>query len=150
MDPENLMQFPANDIPNQSASPVEVTAQLTAKRSNKGERFLRGTREMGSIGSSDTYASCNTQPFNSQTDLTAEDNVFDTNASISAPAHDNAVKKNTLLPNSEITLRDSCSGVVNMSNLSDTTLLKNWKTHFEEVSMETDFAGCILLPNTQI
>lgn len=36
-------------------------------------------QEMGSVGSSDTYASCNTQPFHSHGDLTADDDqsVFD-------------------------------------------------------------------------
>uniref|UniRef100_A0A1B6DFT9 BTB domain-containing protein n=1 Tax=Clastoptera arizonana TaxID=38151 RepID=A0A1B6DFT9_9HEMI len=65
IDAENLMPLPTSDFRN------PICLEMKILRSGRGFD-LQGPVEMGSVDSSDTYASCNTQPFNSQGDLTAE------------------------------------------------------------------------------
>lgn len=60
------MPLPTSDFRN------PVCMEMKMLRNAKGMDKESGPMEMGSVDSSDTYASCNTQPFNSQGDLTEE------------------------------------------------------------------------------
>lgn len=137
------MQFPINESKN------PVCMEMRTMRSSRGEYYLNGAQEIGSIGSSDTYASCNTQPFNSQIDLT-EDTVFD-------PLLDNSnVYINPLQMQCQNTTNkaafSSCAlrslgaspleesykgfGVVDRGSrgsLNDAITTKNWRTRFQKV-----------------
>lgn len=59
------MPLPTSDFRNPVC--MEMKILRNARAENQG-----GPMEMGSVDSSDTYASCNTQPFNSQGDLTED------------------------------------------------------------------------------
>ncbi|XP_024080295.1 potassium voltage-gated channel protein Shab isoform X2 [Cimex lectularius] len=71
-DAENLMLFSTSDFRN------PICLEMKLLRSGEGAPgsavcAIPGAMEIGSVDSSDTYASCNTQPFASQGDLTEED-----------------------------------------------------------------------------
>lgn len=143
VDAENLMQFPINE----SRNPVCMEMR-TMRSSQRADSFINGAHEMGSIGSSDTYASCNTQPFNSQADLT-EDTVFDPlldnsnvyinplqchTASNSKSTYSNAALRSLGASPLEETYKGF--GVVDRGSrgsLNDAITTKNWRTRFQRV-----------------
>lgn len=67
MDAENLMPLPTSDVKN------PICLEMRLLRSEMEAVGGGGPMEMGSVDSSDTFTSCNTQPFNSHMDLTTED-----------------------------------------------------------------------------
>lgn len=137
------MQFPINELRNPIC--MEMRAM---KPSNRGESFFSGAQEIGSIGSSDTYASCNTQPFNSQADLT-EDSVFDplldnSNVYINPLQCHNAASK-PAFSNSALRslgaspLEESYKGFGpidrgSRGSLNDNGNTKNWRARFHKVN----------------
>ncbi|XP_054285933.1 potassium voltage-gated channel protein Shab-like isoform X2 [Macrosteles quadrilineatus] len=63
IDAESLMPLATSDFRN------PVCLEMKLMRSGRGAYEGTGVMEIGSVDSSDTYASCTTQPFNSQGDL---------------------------------------------------------------------------------
>lgn len=122
------------------------------KPSTRGESSLYGAQEIGSIGSSDTYASCNTQPFNSQADLT--DSVFDplldsSNVYIN-PLQCHNMNSKSAFANSALRslgaspLEETYKGfgVVDRGSrgsLNDAITTKNWRTRFQKVIAESHY-----------
>ncbi|XP_065204273.1 potassium voltage-gated channel protein Shab isoform X2 [Planococcus citri] len=144
VDAENLMQFPINESRN------PVCMEMRSMRPYRADSFLNGGQEMGSIGSSDTYASCNTQPFNSQVDLT-EDTVFDplldsSNVYINPLQCQNATNKSAFSTSALRSLGASPLeesykgfGVVDRGSrgsLNDAITTKNWRTRFQKVNID--------------
>ncbi len=141
VDAENLMQFPVNE----SKNPVCMEMKAL-KPSFRGDSLFNGAQEIGSIGSSDTYASCNTQPFNSQADLT-EDSVFDplldnSNVYINPLQCHNASKSaygNAALRSLGASpMEETCKGFGSADrgsrgSLNDSMTAKNWRTRFQKV-----------------
>lgn len=62
IDAENLMPLATSDFRN----PICLEMKLLRSGGGRGMEGGVGVVDMGSVDSSDTYASCNTQPFNSQ------------------------------------------------------------------------------------
>lgn len=134
------MQFPINESKNTVCMEMK-----TMKLSHRGESFLNGAQEIGSIGSSDTYASCNTQPFNSQADLT-EDTVFDplldqSNVYINPlQCHSAANNKSALRSLGASPLEETYKGfgVVDRGSrgsLNDSITTRNWRSRFQKVGV---------------
>ncbi|RZF36062.1 hypothetical protein LSTR_LSTR005878 [Laodelphax striatellus] len=65
------MPLPTSDFRNPIC--LEMKMLRNTRAMEEAGRGPGGPMDVGSVDSSDTYASCNTQPFNSQGDLTADD-----------------------------------------------------------------------------
>lgn len=75
LDAEHLTAYPTSDL----RTPLSVemrTLKSEADSASAGQ--WRSRNEVGSVDSSDTYISCKSQPFYSQGDLTAADDLHDT------------------------------------------------------------------------
>lgn len=106
-----------------------------------------GAMEIGSVDSTDTYASCNTQPFNSQADLTEEDSNLYVNPLLIEPPPEPArnVKKSasgdtalhSLADEEETALTAFPGGPERGSrgSLNETPLPKHRKTRFQQVNI---------------
>ncbi|XP_039284713.1 potassium voltage-gated channel protein Shab isoform X3 [Nilaparvata lugens] len=71
IDAEDLMPLATSDFRNPIC--LEMKMLRTSRGALEDGGRVGGPMDVGSVDSSDTYASCNTQPFNSQGDLTADD-----------------------------------------------------------------------------
>lgn len=77
LDAEHLTPYPTSDL----RTPLSVemrTLKSEADGASAGGGQWRSRNEVGSVDSSDTYISCKSQPFHSQGDLTAADDLHDT------------------------------------------------------------------------
>lgn len=75
MDAEHLTPYPTTDL--RTPLSVEMRTLKEADGSSSGGGQWRSRNEVGSVDSSDTYISCKSQPFHSQGDLTAADDLHD-------------------------------------------------------------------------
>ncbi|XP_029343502.1 potassium voltage-gated channel protein Shab isoform X2 [Acyrthosiphon pisum] len=76
LDAEHLTPYPTSDL--RTPLSVEMRTLKEADGSSSGGGQWRSRNEVGSVDSSDTYISCKSQPFHSQGDLTAADDLHDT------------------------------------------------------------------------
>ncbi|KAL4143588.1 hypothetical protein QTP88_005906 [Uroleucon formosanum] len=76
LDAEHLTPYPTSDL--RTPLSVEMRTLKEADGSSSGGGQWRSRNEVGSVDSSDTYISCKSQPFLSQGDLTAADDLHDT------------------------------------------------------------------------
>lgn len=116
------MLFPTSDFRN----PICLEMKLLSR----GIDTTGGVMDLGSVDSSDTYASCNTAPFPSQADLTEDSNLYVN------PLELRNVKKSasgdTMLRGSPVTEEPTWSG--SRGSLNDTPLPKHRKTRFQQSS----------------
>ncbi|KAL5241909.1 hypothetical protein ACI65C_009319 [Semiaphis heraclei] len=75
LDAEHLTPYPTTDL--RTPLSVEMRTLKEADGSSSGGGQWRSRNEVGSVDSSDTYISCKSQPFHSQGDLTATDDLHD-------------------------------------------------------------------------
>lgn len=145
------MPLPTSDFRN------PICLEMKLLRSGRGFD-LQGPMDMGSVDSSDTYASCNTQPFNSQGDLTAEtpDPLMDSSnlyvnpleSPVERTVERSVVKKSAsgdtaLRSLGASPLEESYKGFGppergSRGSLNDTPLPKHRKTRFQQVSSLSD------------
>lgn len=113
---------------------------MSASSTLKQDMFFNGAQEIGSIDSSDTYASCTTQPFNSQADLT-EDNVCDSMMD-NSNVYINPLQcfsNQPLRSSGASPLEETCNQLDNVDrvtsrgDLNDSVTAKNWRARFQKV-----------------
>lgn len=89
IDAESLMPRPTSDLRNPvclEMRPLKGVVTFGGGVRATVQQANSNPQEMGSVDSSDTFASCNTQPFNSQGDLTSD--VVDASCAL-APSDSN-------------------------------------------------------------
>nr|XP_024218493.1 potassium voltage-gated channel protein Shab [Halyomorpha halys] len=120
-DPENLMLFPTSEFRN----PICLEMKLLSR----GIDMSNAVMDLGSVDSSDTYASCNTAPFPSQVDLTEDSNLYVN------PLELRNVKKSA---SGDTMLRGSPTGdegwIGSRGSLNDAPIPKHRKTRFQQSS----------------
>ncbi|XP_073975271.1 potassium voltage-gated channel shaker cognate b isoform X2 [Rhodnius prolixus] len=159
-DAENLMLFSTTDFSNPICLEMKLLrsgvgldsggslplVEIGGSRGGGegGTSGAGGAMEIGSVDSTDTYASCNTQPFNSQADLTEEDSNLYVNPLLIEPPPEPArnVKKSasgdtalhSLADEEETALTAFPGGPERGSrgSLNETPLPKHRKTRFQQ------------------
>lgn len=141
IDAENLMPLPTSDFRNL------ICLEMKMLRNGRGLDLQSGPMDMGSVDSSDTYASCNTQPFNSQGDLTEDtpDQLMDNSnlyvnplesprSVVKSASGDTALRSLGASPLEETYKGFGPPERGSRGSLNDTPLPKHRKTRFQQVS----------------
>jgi hypothetical protein len=146
-DAESLMPFPTSDLRNPICLEMRLLRSGAAFGIGEPTSILSSGAavDIGSIDSSDTYASCNTQPFNSQGDLTEDSNLY-VNPLTEASQAQSSVKKSA---SGDTALRSLGASPIDETykgfagaqergsrgSLNEAPLPKHRKTRFQQVKL---------------